>query len=140
MAVRVTSSEGMHLTSTRRALHRLLRVCKAYDVVVDLWFSILCNAGMPFKWINEKLGAETGDLALTFMLVDVAVGLCRIGGGFNWSWSNDNELWKLVLVRNIFARCGSSSCSRPQLWDSYLSIARGACSTSRRMEIRGEAA
>ena len=25
-------------------------------------------------------------------------------------WSNGNELWKLVVVRNLFARCGSFSC------------------------------
>ena len=34
----------------------------------------------------------------------------RIGGGFSWNWSNGNELWDLVVVRNVFARCGSSSC------------------------------
>ena len=27
-----------------------------------------------------------------------------------WKWSNANELCKLVVVRNLFARCGSSSC------------------------------
>ena len=25
-------------------------------------------------------------------------------------WSNDNELWDSVVVRNLFARCGSFSC------------------------------
>ena len=40
VAVRVTSSEDLQLASTRRALHRLLRICKAYDVVVDIWVSI----------------------------------------------------------------------------------------------------
>ena len=34
----------------------------------------------------------------------------RIGGGFSWEWSNGNELWDLVAVRNLFARCGSFSC------------------------------
>ena len=34
----------------------------------------------------------------------------RIGGGFSWEWSNGNELWDLEVVRNLFARCGSSSC------------------------------
>ena len=64
--------------------------------------------------INEKLGAEIGDLAMTYKLVVAAVGLrrraVRIGGGFSWKWSNGNELWNLVVVRNLFARCGSSSC------------------------------
>ena len=115
VAIRVnSSSEDLQLVSTRRVLQRLLRICKAYDVIVDLCFSILCNAGMPFKWINEKLGAETGDLALTWKLVDAAVGLCghavRIGDGFSWKWSDGDVLWKLVVVRNLFARCGSSSC------------------------------
>ena len=40
VAVRVTSSEDLQLASTRRTLHRLLRICKAYDVVVDIWVSI----------------------------------------------------------------------------------------------------
>ena len=34
----------------------------------------------------------------------------RIGDGFSWERSNGNELWDLVVVRNLFARCGSSSC------------------------------
>ena len=114
VAIRVTYIEDLQLVSTRRAPHRLLRICKAYDVVVDIWVSIPCTAGTPFRRINEKLGAETGDLAMTYKLMDAAVGLCRhavrIGGGFSWEWSNGNELWKLVVVRNLFARCGSSSC------------------------------
>ena len=114
VAIRVTSSEDLQLASTRRALHRLLRICKAYDVVVDIWVSIPCTAGTPFRRINEKRGAETGNLAMTYKLVVAAVGLCRhavrIGGGFSWEWSNGNELWDLVVVRNLFARCGSSSC------------------------------
>ena len=131
VAIRVTSSEDLQLTSTRRALHRLLRICKAYDVVVDIWVSIRCTAGTPCRRINEKRGAETGDLAMTYKLVVAAVGLCRhavrIGGGFSWEWSNGNELWDLVVVRNLFARCGSSSCLVSQLWDNNLSILKGAC-------------
>ena len=81
-------------------------ICKAYDVVG--------TSGTTFRRINEKLGAETGDLAMTYKLVVAAVGLrrhaVRMGDGFSWNWSNGNELWKLVVVRNLFARCGSSSC------------------------------
>ena len=113
VAIRVTSSEDLQLASTRHALHRLLRICKAFDVVVDIWVSIPCTAGTPFRRINEKRGAETGDFAMTYKLVVAAVGLCRhavrIGGGFSWEWSNGNELWDSVVVRNLFARWGSSS-------------------------------
>ena len=46
--------------------------------------------------------------------MDAAVGLCRhnvrIGGVFSWEWSNGKRLWDLVVVRDLFARCGSSSC------------------------------
>ena len=70
---------------------------------------------MPFRHINETLGPATGDLAMTYKLVVAAVGLCRhtvgIADGFSWKWSNGNELGKLVVVRNFFAKCGSSSCS-----------------------------
>ena len=114
VAIRVTSFDDLQLVSTRRALHHLLRVCKAYDVVVDIWVSIPCTAGTPFRRINEKRDGETSDLAMTYKLVVAAVGLRRhavqIGGGFSCEWSNSNGLWDLVVVRNLFARCGSSSC------------------------------
>ena len=91
VAIRVTSLEDLQL---------VLRICKAHDVVVDIWVSIPCTAGTPIRCINEKLGAETGDLAMTYKLVVAAVGLCRhavrICGGFSWEWSNGNELWDLV--------------------------------------------
>ena len=53
VAIRVTSSEDLQLASTRCALRRLLRICEAYDVVVDIWVSIPCTAGTRFRWINE---------------------------------------------------------------------------------------
>ena len=114
LAFRVTSPEDLQLVSTRRVLHRLLRICKTCDVVVDIWVSIPRTGGARFRLDNEKLCAETGDLAMTCKLVVATVGLCRhdvqIGGGFSWDWSNGNELWNLVVVWNLFARCGSSSC------------------------------
>ena len=79
-----------------------------------IWVSIPCAAGTPFRRVNEKLGAETGDLAMTCKLEFTAVGLCRhdveIGDGFSWEWINCNEFWDSVVVRNFFARCGSLSC------------------------------
>ena len=117
VVIRVTSFEDVQLTSTRIALHRLLMICKAYEayeVVANIWVSIPCTAGTPFRRTNEKLGVETDNLAMTYKLEVAAVGLCshdvRIGGGFSWKWSNSNELWDLVVVRNLFARCGGSSC------------------------------
>ena len=108
VVIRVTSFEDLQLTSTRPAVHRLLMICKAYDVVVDIWVSIPCTTGTPFRRI-----VETGNLAMTYKLEVAAVGLCRhdvgIADGFGWKWSNGNELWDLVVVRNLFARCGSFS-------------------------------
>ena len=40
VVIRVTSFENVQLTSRRSVLHRLLMICKAYDVVVDIWVSI----------------------------------------------------------------------------------------------------
>ena len=77
VAIRVTSFEELQLVNTRRAQHHLLRICRAYDVVVDIWVSIPCAAGTHFLRINEKLGEETGALAMTYELVVAAVGLCR---------------------------------------------------------------
>ena len=114
VVIRVTSVEDVQLTSGRPALYRLMMISRPYEVVANIWFLIPCIAGMPLSRINEKLGAETGDLAMTFKLEVVAVGLCghdvRIRGGFCWKWSNGNELWKLVVMRNLFASCGSFSC------------------------------
>ena len=115
--IRVSSFEDVQLTSTRTVLHRLLMIRKAYEayeVVANIWVSIPCIACTAFRRINEKLGAETSNLAMTYKLEVAAVGLCRhdvrIGGRFSWKWSNGNELWDLVVVRNFFARCGSLSC------------------------------
>ena len=112
--LRVTSFEDVQLTSRRSALYCLLMICKAYEVVAEIWVWIPCIAGTPFRRINEKLVAETGDLAMTYKLEVATVGLCRhdvgIGDGFSWKWSIGNELWKSVVVRNLFARSGSSSC------------------------------
>ena len=72
-------------------------------MVVDIWVSIPCTADTRFRWIDE-----------TYKVVVAAIGLCRhavrIGGGFCWEWTNDNEFLDLVLVRNFFAKCGTSSC------------------------------
>ena len=80
VAIRVMSFEYLQLTSTRPALHRLLMICKAYDVVVDIWGSIPCTTDTHFRRVNEL-----GDLAMTYKLVVAAVGLCghdvRIGDG-----------------------------------------------------------
>ena len=46
VVIRVISSEDIQLTSTRPALHRLLMICKAYDVVVDIWVSIPTTAAV----------------------------------------------------------------------------------------------
>ena len=131
--IRVTSVEDLQLVSTRRALHHLLRICRAYDVVVDIWVSIPCTAGRHFRRFNK-----TGDLAMTYKLVVAAVGLCRhdvrIGDGFSLKWSNGNELWKLVVVRNLFARSDSSSClvSNRSCGTASCRSRGGACSSSRR--------
>ena len=103
VAIRVTTSEDLRLASARCALHRLLRICEAYDVVVDIWVSIPCTVGTRFGWIND-----------TYIMAVAAIGLCRhavrIGGGFCWEWTNDNEFWDLVIVRNFFAKRDTSSC------------------------------
>ena len=79
VVIRVTFFEDLQLTSTRPALHRLLIICNAYEVVVDIWVSIPCTAGMPFRRINEKLGAETGDIGMAGLRRSAV----QIGDGFS---------------------------------------------------------
>ena len=92
----------------------IYKAYEAYEVVASIWVWIPCIAGTPERRINEKLGAETCDLAMTYKLEVVVVGLCchdvGNGDGFSWKWNNDNELWDMVVVRNLFVRCGSFSC------------------------------
>ena len=80
VVIRVTSFEDFQLTSTRPALDRLLMICKVYEVVANIWVLIPCTDCMPFRHINEKLGSETGNLAMTYKLVVAAFGLCRHTG------------------------------------------------------------
>ena len=51
-----------------------------------------------------------------------AVGLCRhdvrICDGSCWVWSNGSDIWKRVMVSNLFARCGSFSCLVSKVVDS----------------------
>eukprot|EP00974_Lingulodinium_polyedra_P024938 2411873-Lingulodinium_polyedra.AAC.1 len=64
IAVRVTAQDDMTKKSTRRALHRLVRLCQLYDIVLDVWVSIPCTAGCPWSRINDLLGIPTGDIDL----------------------------------------------------------------------------
>ena len=66
-------------------LHRLLMICKAcgaHEMVASIWVWIPCRAGTPFRRINEKLGAETDNLAMTYKLevatVDGAATLWKL--------------------------------------------------------------
>ena len=77
VVIRVTSFKDFQLTSMRPMLHRLLMICKACDVVANIWVSIPCTAGTPFRRIDEKLGAETGDFVMSYKLVVAAVALSR---------------------------------------------------------------
>ena len=130
VAIRVTSPEYLQFVSTRRVLHRLLRICKAYDVVVDMWVPTSWIAGTPFRRIDEKLGSETGGLAMTCKLVIATVGLCRhavgIRDGFSCKWSNGNELWKL-------AGCEES---RREVWHLLQFGLHSSCGTTVR-RLRG---
>ena len=68
VVIRVTSFEDVQLTSMRPVLHRLLMIGKAYEayeVVASIWVWIPCIACMPFRRINEKFGAEAGDIEMT---------------------------------------------------------------------------
>ena len=47
VVIRVTSFQDVQLTSRRPALHRLLMICKAYEVVANIWVTIACIAGTP---------------------------------------------------------------------------------------------
>ena len=112
VAIRVRSFEDLQLTR-RPALHRLL---------MHLLMKWLQKSGfLSHAQLARLSGVLTrssvlrpATFAMTYKLVVAAVGLCRhtvgIGGGFSCEWSNGNEFWDLVVVRNLVARCGSSSC------------------------------
>ena len=96
VVIRVTYIEDVQLTSRRLALHRQQTICKAYEVVANIWVSIPCIAGTLFRDVlTRKLGAETGDLAMTYKLVVAAVGLCRHAVGSGGGFSCGVEQWQL---------------------------------------------
>ena len=94
-------------------------------MVVNIWVSIPCTVGALFRLINEKFGAETGDLAVTYKLIFAAVGFCRhavrISGGFSWVWSNGNELLGLGGCEEYLRE------ARPQLWEKCVDREGGVC-------------
>ena len=90
VVIRVTSFEDVQLTSRRPASYCLLMICKEYEVVANIWVFD------PMHCWHAYVGLRRHAV--------------RIAGGFSWEWINDNELWDSVVVRNLFARCGSFSC------------------------------
>ena len=111
MAVRVTASDDLSQRKTKVALHKLLRLCKLYEVGIDVWVAIPCTSGSPWAKVNALRGIQTGDPQLTDKLIDGAVSICRhakrIGGGVHWEWSAGNELWKDERVQCLLKRCNT---------------------------------
>ena len=92
VVIRVTSFEDVQLTSTRTVLHRLLMIRKAYEA-----YEVVANI-----WVFDPMHCCRAYVGLFRHAV-------RNAGGFSWEWINCSELWDLVVVRNLFARWGSSS-------------------------------
>ena len=71
----------------------------------------LWTSGFRF---HAQLAHVSGWINDTCKLVVAAIGLCRhvvrIGGGFCWEFTNDNEFWDLAIARNFFTKCDTSSC------------------------------
>jgi len=114
VAVRVTASDDLSQKKTKVALHRLLRLCKLYEVDIDIWVAIPCTSGSPWAKVNALKGIETGDAQLTDTLIEAAVSLCRHacrnGGGIHWEWSAGNELWKGERVQSLLEHCKTIPC------------------------------
>ena len=84
-AVRVTSPEDLQLVSTRRVLHRLLKICKAYDVVVNIWVSIetrepLVCADTRCVLVTDSVGS--GALAMSSGTSACLVSTAAVGQRF----------------------------------------------------------
>ena len=130
VVIRVTSCEDLQLVSMWCASRHSLRSCNAYDVVVNIWVLVPCEAGAPCRRTIEKLSIESVSLGMTCKLEVAAVGSCRhdmrICDGSCWVWSSGSDTWKWVNVRNQFSLCGSFSCLVSKVVDS-----EGACSAPR---------
>ena len=114
IAIRITAHDDLMMKSTTRVLHRLTRPCRLYDIGFDIWVSIPCAAGLPFRRINAAKGFETGDIQLASALIGAAVPLCghsfRVGGGFSWERSAGNESWDRDDVPSLFPGCETITC------------------------------
>ena len=130
VVIRVTSCEDLQLVSMWCASRHSLRSCNAYEVVVNIWVLVPCEAGAPCRRTIEKLSVESGSLGMKCKLGVAAVGSfrheVRICDEFCRVWSNGSDTWKWVNVRNLFAWCGSFSCLVSKGVDSD-----GACSASK---------
>ena len=77
VVIRDSCFDDLQPMCTWRAVRRLLRICNAYGGVVGTWVLIPCIAGTTFRRTDEKLGAETGDFAMSYKSVVAAVGMSR---------------------------------------------------------------
>ena len=68
VVIRVTSFEDIQLTSTRLALDRLLMICKAYVVVVDIWVSISTTTAVDDKTVLRTPRVEWNFLEFSLPL------------------------------------------------------------------------
>ena len=77
VVILVTSCEDLQLVSMWRASRHSLRSCNAYDVVVNIWVLVPCEAGASCRRTIEKLSVESGSLGMTCRSEVAAVGLFR---------------------------------------------------------------
>ena len=82
VVIRDSCFDDLQPMSTWRAMRRLLRICNAHDGVVGTRVLIPCIAGTPFRRLDEKLGAETGDFVMSYKSVVAAVETSRHAVGF----------------------------------------------------------
>ncbi|CAK0892990.1 unnamed protein product, partial [Prorocentrum cordatum] len=98
IAVQVAVQDDLAQRTTRRALHRLVRICQLYDIILDVWASIPCTADSPLRRASGLMDVETGREF-------------KIGGGFTWEWSYGSDLWDLDAVQVLFRKCETAACT-----------------------------
>ena len=96
-AIRVTENTDLTSDKAYRVLRDLVKKAAAKDIPIFVWASVPCTSGCPWKYINSKLGRQTGDAKKTNTLIQHAVKLCKLAAGFGgkvcWEWPVRCDLW-----------------------------------------------
>ena len=103
ICLRLTKDVDLTCDTAVREAAKIMREASKAKVPIFVWVAIPCTAGCRLRHLNDVNGVITGDPAMTDVLIQNSIELCRsaseTGGTFAWGWPEFNDLWKGERVR-----------------------------------------